>query len=227
MISSLWPEPGFREFAQEATGLLRDHLHVRHFSKGSYLWHEGDDAGMLVSLKKGQVKVFRLLPSGRNVTLYILGPGDLFGFLPFLDGQAYPASALAIEDVEADVMGRGTLLQALRDEPELAAALIGLLGRRLRASFDLILSLSMSSARARVAQALLTIVPPRDPATGHRVIDLPVSAQEFAGAIGIVPETFSRVLTNLVQDGILERDGSGRYRVLDLDRLEQASDPGE
>jgi len=200
---------------------------VRHFNKGSHIWLEGDDAGMLVSLKRGQVKVYRLLPTGRTVTLYLLGPGDLFGFLPFLDGQPYPASAQAIEDVEAEVMGRDTLLQVLRSEPELAVALIGLLGRRLRASFDLILSLSMSGARARVAQALLNIVSPRDPATGHQVISLPVSAQEFAGAIGIVPETFSRALTSLVQDGILERAGSGCYRVLDLERLERASDPGE
>ncbi len=182
---------------------------------------------MVVCLKRGQVKVYRALPTGRNVTLYILGPGDLFGFLPFLDGQAYPASAQAIEDVEADAMGRATLLQVFESDPELALAFIGLLGRRLRASFDLILSLSMSSARARVAQALLTIVPTGDPGTGHQVISLPVSSQEFAGAIGIVPETFSRALTSLVQDGILERTGAGRYRVLDLERLEQASDPGD
>lgn len=227
MTSEPWPDPGFREFAQEAVGLLRDHLHVRHFKRGSHLWREGDDAGMLVCLKKGQVKIYRALPTGRDVTLYILGPGDMFGFLPFLDGQPYPASARAIGDVEADVMGRSTLLQVFKSEPELALAFIGLLGRRLRASFDLILSLSMSGARARLAQALLPIVPPRGSAAGRQVISLPVSAQEFAGAIGIVPETFSRALTSLVQDGILERLGPGRYRVLDLERLEQASDPAD
>jgi len=181
---------------------------------------------MLVALKKGRVKVYRLLPTGREVTLYIFGPGDLFGFLPFLDGQAYPAYAQAMENVEADVMARATLLQVLRSEPELAVTLIGLLGRRLRASFDLIRSLSTPGARARVAHALLNIVPPRGATTARGVIRLPVSAHEFAGAIGIVPETFSRALTSLVQEGILERIGSGRYRILDLEELKRATDPG-
>ena len=226
ITSGLWPDPGLRELAQEALGLLRDHLHVRRFRRGSHLWREGDDAGMLVSLKAGRVKVYRLLPTGREVTLYIFGPGDLFGFLPFLDGQAYPAFAQAIEDVEADVMDRATLLQVLRAEPDLAVTLISLLGRRLRASFDLILSLSMTGARARVAQALLTVVPPDEAAAPRDEIQLPVSAHEFAGAIGIVPETFSRALTSLVQDGILERSGPGRYRILNLERLKQATDPG-
>ncbi len=226
VTSDLWSDPDLRESAQEALGLLRDHLHARHFRKGNFLWREGDTTGMLVVLRTGRVKVYRVLPEGREVTLFIFGPGDLFGFLPFLDGQAYPAHARALEDVEADVMPRATLLQVFRSEPELAVTLISFLGKRLRACFDLIRSLSMPGARARVAQALLAISPP-DEATGAQpVIHLPVSAHEFAGAIGIVPETFSRAMTSLVQEGILERVGSGGYRVLNLEQLQRATDPG-
>ena len=226
VTSDAWSDPDLREMALEAIGLLKDHLHVRHFKKDNFLWREGDTAGMLVALKTGRVKVYRLLSTGREVTLYIFGPGDLFGFLPFLDGQAYPAHAQALEDVEADVMPRSTLLQVLRSEPELGLTFISLLGRRLRTSFDLIRSLSTPGARARVAQALVAIVPPREATTDRGMIRLPVSAHDFAGAIGIAPETFSRALTSLVQDGILERIGSGRYRVLDAEALTRATEPG-
>jgi CRP/FNR family transcriptional regulator len=210
---------------RDALGLLEDHLHVRRFKKGGLLWREGDTSGMLVALRTGRVKIYRLLPRGREVTLFLFGPGDVFGFLPFLDGQAYPAYAQALEDVEADVMARSTLLQVLRAEPDLAVTLLGLLGRRLRTSFDLIQSLSTPGAQARVAQALLGMVPPAASDTDPPVIRLPVSAHEIAGALGLVPETFSRALTGLVQDGILERAGSGRYRVLKLEALKRAADP--
>lgn len=226
ITSDLWSDPELRESAREALELLRDHLHVRHFRKGNFLWREGDTTGMLVVLRTGRVKVYRVLPQGREVTLFIFGPGELFGFLPFLDGKAYPAHARALEDVEAEVMARATLLQVFRSEPELGVTLISLLGNRLRACFDLIRSLSLPGARARVAQALLAIGPHDDAAVERPVIRLPVSAQEFAGAIGIVPETFSRAMTSLVQKGILERVGSGRYRVLDLEELQRATEPG-
>lgn len=223
----LWPDPQLQELAREALELLKDHLHTRHFRKGNLLWREGDTSGMLVSLRTGRVKIYRLLPTGRDATLFLFGPGDVFGFLPFVDGQPYPAYAQAIEDVEADVMARSALLQVLASEPELAMTLIALLGRRLRASFDLIQSLSTPSARVRVAQALLAMMPP-DPQGGPQpVIKLPVTNHEFAGALGLVPETLSRALTGLVQDDILERAGSGAYRVLDIQALTSATDPEE
>jgi CRP/FNR family transcriptional regulator len=122
--------------------------------------------------------------------------------------------------VEADVMARTTLLRVLRSEPDLAVKLLGLVGGHLRASIDLIRSLSTPGAQGRVAQALLALIPPDATAAGGRVvIRLPVSAHEFAGALGLVPETLSRALTGLVQDGLLERAGTGRYRVLDVAAL--------
>jgi CRP-like cAMP-binding protein len=129
-----------------------------------------------------------------------------------------------MEDVEADVMVRSSLLQALRAEPELAIRLITLLGARLRTAFDLVRILSIPSARVRVAHALLAMVSSEetaDPST----IGLPVSNHEFARALGLAPETLSRVLTLLVDDGVLERAGSGRYRVLDPKKLSAAARP--
>ncbi len=225
ITSDLSPDPQLQALAREALALLRDHLHVRHFRKGNLLWREGDTSGMLVSLRSGRVKIYRRLGGDREATLFLFGPGDLFGFLPFIDGEAYPASARAMDDVEADVMARSALLEVLRAQPELGITLIGLLGGRLRASFDLIRSLSTPSARVRVARALLEQIQHSTSGSAHPLITLPVSNQEFASALGIVPETLSRTLTGLVEGGVLERTGSGDYRVLDLAGLTRASEP--
>jgi CRP-like cAMP-binding protein len=217
------PTPSLNDLASQARLLLRAHLHARHFRKGSLLWREGETSGLLVAITTGRVKIYRLLPTGRAVTLFLFGPGDLFGFLPFLDGSPYPAHAQAIEDVEAEVLPRSALLQALAADPGLAGALIALLGRRLREAMDLIQSLSTPGAPSRVAAALLALVP--DEPEHAPVVRLPVTAQEFAGAIGIAPETFSRALKHLEEAGIVSREGLGRYRVLDPERLKQAAAP--
>ncbi len=221
---SSYPDAGAGDLGRQVRELLRAHLQVRRFAKGSLLWREGETSGMLVAIRSGRVKIYRLLPTGRSVTVFLFAPGDVFGFLPFIDGGPYPAYAQAIEEVEAEVMARSTLLQALRAEPDLAPPLLSLLGRRLREAVDLIQSLSTPGARARVAAALLALVPesPAEP-VGRVVVRLPVAAHEFAGALGLAPETLSRALTGLAEDRLLERAGAGRYRLLDLPALDAAS----
>ncbi len=212
-----WNEMGLRLKER-----LAPHMRVRRFSKGEVLWKEGEPSGLLVSLRSGRVRIHRTLPTGGSVTLFIFRPGDVFGFLPFVDGGPNPASAEALEAVEADVMPRSVFQQRLVADPGLATELITQLGQCLRQAFDVIQSISTPGAHSRLASALLALVP-ESSTDGARVrLDLPVSAQEFAGALGMAPETLSRAISSLVQKGLIRRVRPGRLEILDLDGLERA-----
>jgi CRP-like cAMP-binding protein len=215
---------GLASAAAQARELLAPRLHRRRFVAGSLLWREGETSGLLVSLESGRVKIYHLLPTGRSVTVFIFGPGDVFGFLPFLDGEPYPAYAQALEDTDARVMSRDELLSAIREDPQLAVALIGLLGRRLREAMRHIESLSSPGVLPRVASALTALLPDgREGGGGAGIIRLPVAGGELAAAIGVTPETLSRSITKLVRARILHRLGRGRFQVLDLETLRQAA----
>jgi len=219
---------GLGSAAAQARELLAPHLHPRRFVAGSLLWREGETSGLLVSLESGRVKVYRLLPTGRSITVFIFGPGDVFGFLPFLDGEPYPAYAQALEDTDARVMSRDELLSAVREDPQLAVALIGLVGRRLREAMQHIENLSSPGVLPRVASALTALSPDAgESGGGARIIRLPVAGGELAAAIGVTPETFSRSLTKLVRARILHRLGHGRFQVLDEEGLRQAAQATE
>jgi CRP/FNR family transcriptional regulator, dissimilatory nitrate respiration regulator len=203
----------------QARELLAPHSRRRAFASGDLLWREGDDAGMLVAIESGRVKIYRVLPNGNAVTLYLFGPGDVFGFMPFLDGRPYPASAQALEDVSAMVVSRADLQAAFRKDPEVALALVRLLATRLRQAFDRIERSSLPEVLPRVASALVTLVPEEAPAGSLLVIELPVRSSEFAAAIGVAPESLSRAITRLVEARILHRLAPRRYQVLDLAAL--------
>jgi CRP-like cAMP-binding protein len=205
--------------AKRAREILAPWFRERRFAKGELLWREGETSGLLVAIRSGHVKAYRLLPIGRAVTLFVLGPGDVFGFLPFLDGEPYPAYAQAIDDVVADVMPRSELVQAVRSNPEVAMTLMSLLGRRLREAFDRIEKESTPGTLSRVALAIHAIVPPGASPGSTVILELPVSAAEFAAAVGVSPETLSRAVSKLAADGVVHRIGPGRLQVLDLDAL--------
>jgi CRP-like cAMP-binding protein len=211
------------EMAAPLRRLLGGHMNTRHFSRGQLLWREGETTGLLVALRTGRVKIYRVLPTGRSVTVFICRPGDVIGFLPFLDGEPYPANAQAMDAVEAEVMPRSVFHQVLAAEPTLALEMIALLGRRLREAMDTIQSVSTPGARGRLASALLALLPEtRSPGDRLR-LDLPVSAHEYADVLGMAAETLSRAISDLAAQGLIRRVRPGRLEVLDLPGLERAA----
>jgi len=189
--------------------LLAQWLQPRSYAKGAILWHEGDPADRLVIIDAGRLRAFRQLADGRTATVLQFGAGEVLGFAPFFDEGGYPATVEAQEAVKIRYVVRKDLLRAMQ-EPRVAMALIGFLARRLRKAFDTIEHLSLRSAIPRVAAALKPLMK----GEGFMFLTLPGSAQRFAEAQGLAPETLSRTLAQLVRQGVLHRMGPRRFQVL-------------
>jgi len=226
VVTSARPKPSHppstNELSSKVRSLLGPFLRPHKFLAGTQLWREGDEAGLLVCIDSGRVRVHRG-QGEKQVTLYLFGPGDTFGFMPFLDGRPYPAGALALTEVEALVMPRTELAAAFRRDPGVALALVELLATRLREAFVRIERSATPEVLPRVAAALAALLAERE-GTGLAVIELPVTARELAAALDVVPESFSRAVTALVKSGVLHRLGPRRFQVLDAARLRQAAE---
>ncbi|OGP77723.1 MAG: hypothetical protein A2Z26_02080 [Deltaproteobacteria bacterium RBG_16_66_15] len=212
--------------AGKALENLASYFRSRRFPAGAVLWRTGDTPSMVVAIETGHIKVYRNLPGGNVAALYLFGPGELFGFLPFLDGRPYPATAEAVDEVRARTMSREGLLRALRDDPAVALPLFSFLGRRLREAFDRIDLLSARGALPRVAAALAALLQEGDRGI-MTTVSLPVTSGEFARALGITPESFSRAVTDLVESGVIRRLGRGRFQVPRPRSLRAAASPGD
>ncbi len=207
------------DLAGEIENVLGPYFVKSQFKAGRLLWNEGESAGKMVSIIKGKVKIFRRLADGKQVPIYLFGPGDTFGFLPFIDGSPYPASAEVIEDTQALVMTREKLHAAMRQDPEVAVFLLEHLGKRLRSAFDQIERLSTRGALPRTAAALISLSVQPGKNKNSEIISLPVSSREYAAFLGLTPESFSRGITRLVDMGILHRLGGKSFQILDMERL--------
>jgi CRP/FNR family transcriptional regulator len=198
---------------------LEPHFSDRTFKQGEFLWSEGDTDGMLVSLVSGQVKIYRLLPEGRAVTMYIFDSGELFGFMPLFDDAPYPAYAQALGDVQARVISRSAIHNIVRQNPDIGLLLLKQLSRRLRESFDQIERFSTHGVVPKVAAAIVTLLRDADHMNGMDIATLASSSHEYAALIGLTPESFSRGITKLVDMGILHRLGANSFQVLKKEDL--------
>ena len=209
----------------EICHMLKPYFALRRFKDGELLWREGDTEGMLVSLVEGRVKIYRLLPEGNATTNYIFGPDDLFGFMPLFDDAPYPAYAQAIGDVRARIVTKAKLHAAIRQNPDLALLLLKQLSRRLREAFEHVDVLTVRGVARKVAMALTSLFTDTPDCDGTGIVTLPVVSGEFAGLYGLTPESFSRGITRLVDDGVILRLGNNSFQILKPDILRRLARP--
>ncbi len=181
-----------RQLAAEAT--------CRRFAAGDVIFLDGQPCAGFWVLCEGQVKIFKLAPSGREHILRLLGSGDSFNDIAALDGGPNPANAAALSDVQCYVIGRDALLRAIQSDPALAVALIQALAGRMRGFVQQVEDLALHSVTTRLARFLLR-QEGAAAAGGSGVTRAAIAAH-----LAAQPETLSRALTALEKAGVIALD---------------------
>lgn len=112
------------------------HMHMRRFAEGESIVRQGEttagDGGFLALVVDGEVTVESLQPSrSQPLTVHVLGPGQMFGEVGLLDGDARSASCTASADAMCALLTRAALQQLIAEEPAAAAKLLVGVGQRL------------------------------------------------------------------------------------------------
>src|ERR1700742_2707107 len=84
--------------AHELTDIVAA-LQRRSYLRGEYVYHDTDAANGLFIVLRGAVKTFLSSPSGKQLTVAILGMGASFGQYSLFVGKR-DANAVALEDAE-------------------------------------------------------------------------------------------------------------------------------
>jgi CRP/FNR family cyclic AMP-dependent transcriptional regulator len=186
-------------------------LRPRRYRREETVFHQGDSGNGLYVIASGGVKV--VLPSpdaGEAAILATLGPGDFFGELALLDGGAHSASVIALEPMEALVLGRADFERLLETQPGLQRALIGSLARELRRLTGHVEALHFLGLRERLAQRLAALagVDATAEHQGEIRTEWTYTQVELAGMVGASRESVNRLLADFSGRGIVrfERD---------------------
>ena len=92
--------PLFSELSREELERISRVAIPRSFPAGVRVFHEGDRSDACYLVRSGDLRVTREHSDGRAIALATLGPGDIFGELAMLDGQARSASVETLSDSE-------------------------------------------------------------------------------------------------------------------------------
>jgi CRP/FNR family cyclic AMP-dependent transcriptional regulator len=191
-LAVLRKHPIFCDLDPEAFDQLCRYAKHATLKRGSTIVSKGDPGNSLIAVISGTVKISISSPDGRSAILNLIGPGEIFGEVAVLDGQARTADATANTNCEIFVIDRRELLPFVRSQPALAMKFIELLCARLRWTSDQVEQVILQDLPGRLANALIRLTEKHKVAQGGRTIA--VTQQEISEMVGMTRESINKQL---------------------------------
>lgn len=200
--------------SQEAARRLQA-LPEQSVPKGAVLFRAGDAAQGFVVVLQGRIEVHLTGPSGREILLYSVEPGQscVQTTLGLMAGEPYSGEAFAATEAKVVMIPRPVFLQLMESEAAFRGFVLTALGRRMQDVTRLLEQVAFATIESRLAAALI------DMAEADQV---QATQAELAARIGSAREVVTRRLDAFQRAGWVETD-RGTVRITDRLALEQAA----
>ena len=209
-VDSVQGEPGstrFRLFSHlndEDLKALEEMTRVEKVKRRQPIYLPGDVADTVYLLKAGRVKISRVSEDGKEFTLAVLEPGEVFGDL---EETTRDTVAEALEDVSIYVLLRKDFEEMLRKTPDMMFEWTRHIGSRLRKIESRIEDLVFRDVPTRLARLLRELSRESGKPVGDGVrLHFRITHQELANLIGSTRETVSATLNNFKRQGLIQQD---------------------
>ena len=176
--------------------LLAGEITETRYTKGQFIFREGDPAEFFHIVKEGAVKCVKTSSEGKEVTLKVLMPGDLFCCeAAVFDGGPHPGCAQPMGEVSVLRLRKKAYFEMLKRNPEAAVEVIKYLGNRLNEAQEKAKVLALDGAEQRLAGLLVDLVERSGvrEGSGHR-LGVRLTRQDLANMVGITTETAIRIM---------------------------------
>lgn len=198
--------PLFAGLSEEQLTKIKQGLNLVDLAEGEHLFSQGQPADRFFMVRSGQIKLYRLSPTGNEKVIEIIRPGQTFAeAVMFMDVQGYPVSAQALSESAVYAIHNRDLLGVLRESIDTCFRVMADMSIRLRQRLNEIDALTLQNATLRLVNYLLGQVPKN--AEASAVVVLPAAKNIIASRLSIQPETLSRILHSLADQGLITVKG--------------------
>lgn len=191
---------------------ISEHKIFNSFKKGQTLFIQGNHPFGIFCINKGNIKVTKTGPDGKETIVRIVQTGDILGHRSLFTDDDYMATATAMEDTEVCFIDKKFILKVIQENPSVALHVINKLSRDMGAAEKKLSSLHQKNVRERLAELLLSLKTTHGIVENNRwKIELKLTREEMATMIGTANETLIRFMTEFKDANIIEQEGKTLY----------------
>lgn len=206
--------PLFTDFGPDELNAIAAATTEQHVPRGTAVFQRGDPCNGFHTVIFGQVKLGFVSAQGNEKIVEVVGPGHSFGEALMFMERPYILNAHALADTLLLHISKNVIFGELERNPLLARRMLSGMSRRLHGLISDVESYSLRSGSQRIVGYLLKEEPEGD---GAQVV-LSMSKKMLASRLNLTPEYFSRVLHELVDQGMIAVRGR-EITILDIGRL--------
>ncbi|MEK6746159.1 MAG: nitrate- and nitrite sensing domain-containing protein [Pseudomonadota bacterium] len=192
--------PLFAGLAPDALQDILKYARVVSHNKGAMIFLQGEQASRFYIILDGWVKLFKGNVDGQEAVLQVMTVGETLLETVIFSNSPFPVTAQAVEPVKLLSIPATIVREKLQNNKELAINMLSTVAGRSQALINQFEQLTLKTVTQRVGWFLLKLFLENGEHTKN--IKLPYDKSLIAGYLGMKPETFSRTLQALKEQGI-------------------------
>lgn len=210
--------PFFQELDSASAEQAAAQLVTREHPANQVILLENDWGNSVYFVLEGWVKIRTYNIDGKEVTLNVLGKGEVFGEMAALEEIPRSTDVITLVPTVIGSMPAPDFVKLVHTEPKAGLCLAKLMSKRLR-QVNRRLRLRESDSQSRVADILLFLAEGQGKSTGKGMEIPNLPHRELSGLSGLARETVTRVLSKLEKKGLIQRDRD-ILKIIDVEALE-------
>lgn len=207
--------PLFNHLDIENQRLINQVAVHKTFEKGEQIMVPGG-AGSLAIVARGAMKVYQLSVNGKEQLLRVVEPGGYEGENTIFGAINENLFVEALQKSEICIINKQDFQNLLVSFPQLSLKLLSLTASKITSLEQQSQFLMMERIEERLATYLVDLYK----VTNNKKFTLPMKKKELAAFLGTTPETLSRKLKFLSDEGYLKMNRN-QIELLDVESLEE------
>jgi len=179
------------------------------YPRGAMLFIEGQQPRGVFVLCTGKVKLSTTSREGKTIITKLSEPGDMLGLNAVVSGRPYEVTSEMMEPGQANFVPRDSLLQMMRDFPEVAMRVAQQLSRNYFTAYEEVRTLGLAiSPSEKFAKLLLSWSTGGPQNDGASQLKLTLTHEEIGELIGTTRETVSRLFSDFKRKQLVQLKGA-------------------
>jgi CRP-like cAMP-binding protein len=199
---------------------------TRRYHRGEFVFTQGQPCSGIYCIASGTTAVRRAEQALPSVLVRLAFAGQTLGYRAVLEGACCTGDAKVLEPCVICRIETGLLQKLLRRHRALTRAFQARLADDLDATEALLAQVAWLPVRSRVARLILGLVERHGPIldADALALELPMTRRDMAELLCTRPETLTRALQAMEDDGLVQSAGH-RIAIPDLPRLRAEATP--